>query len=247
MPLSRRSTATSSSVCGSSPAVPGWKRSLDVTFCLIALPVLALTTFAAAVIVSVTSPGPIFFRQERIGQLGRRFQLFRFRTLHGGNEPSGSSLSERPRARTDQPRLENRGDRRLIPGGWFARSSGLAGLPQVLNILQGEMSLVGPRPCYPFEYERSSALERRRLHCRPGLTGLAQILPTRGGSTDRAVELELHYAKHRSPTLEASILVKTVPVLLRRIVNAVRPRSASHSSPESGTLPPPSSEIFELK
>lgn len=247
MSLPRRSSATCPSVCSLIPATPGWKRTVDLTFCVGALPLLALSTFAAAFVMSVTSPGPIFFRQERIGLLGRRFQLYRFRTLHVGADTPGSRAPGRMREPTDHLRAGHSTNCGSILGGWFMRASGLAGLPQILNVLQGEMSLVGPRPSYPFEYERSSARERRRFHCLPGMTGYVQASAARDLSTERSVELELHYVAHRSSGLDAAILLKSIPAVVGRVVNAIRSQLTSPPRDETQPESKPPVEPFELK
>lgn len=220
---------------------------MDVTFSLGALPLLAVSTVGAAAVMSITSPGPIFYRQERVGWMGQRFHLYRFRTLHvdaaepGSKSPGGAGESVEPLHR------KSAADRRFILGGWFLRASGLAGLPQILNVLQGEMSLVGPRPCPPFDYERSSAVERRRLHCRPGLTGLVQTSTASALTPDRAIELELHYAANRSLRLDASILLRAISGNLRRLFNATRPFSPVAPAAVAPSVPPTPLEPFELK
>jgi lipopolysaccharide/colanic/teichoic acid biosynthesis glycosyltransferase len=250
MSLPRRSSATPASLRGYTPATPSGKvlkRSLDMTASLCALPFLAVSTFAAAAVMSVTSPGPIFFREERVGLMGRRFHLFRFRTLHVGSAVLGNRVAPRAGAQIDPVRDESVGERRFILGGWFMRASGLAGLPQFLNVLQGEMSLVGPRPCHSFDYERSSASERRRLHVRPGITGLVQTSAAPTLARDQAIRLELHYAAHRSFRLDAAILVRSIPITLRRLIKAVRPPSPvarNTVAPSVASTPP---EPFELK
>jgi lipopolysaccharide/colanic/teichoic acid biosynthesis glycosyltransferase len=246
MSLLRRSSATCPSVCGLIPGTPGWKRTVDLTFCAGALPLLALSTFAAAVVMSVTSPGPIFFRHERVGFMGRRFQLYRFRTLHVGADTPVSRAQGRQEPKGHlQP--GNIARCRSILGGWFIRTSGLAGLPQILNVLRGEMSLVGPRPSHPFEYERSSALERRRFHCLPGMTGYVQASAARDLSTDRSVDLELHYVAHRSSGLDAAILLKSISVVVARVVNAVRSQRTVPPRDETHPVSKPPVEPFELK
>ena len=150
-------------------SLPPWKRGLDLACCLVALPLLGLTALVAALVTVTASPGPILFRQERIGCRGRRFCLFKFRTMHLSASPSThqSHFEQLMKGNVPMQKLDARQDARLIPGGWWLRASGLDELPQILNVLRGEMSIVGPRPCIPYEYERYSSWQRNRLErCR---------------------------------------------------------------------------------
>ena len=159
-------------------AIPASKRVLDILCCLFALPVLGLAALFVAALTSLTSPGPIFFRQERVGYRGRRFRLYKFRTMHVSAETAShqSHFAELVRSNTPMQKLDARGDSRLIFGGWLLRASGLDELPQIINVLRGDMSLVGPRPCIPYEYEQYTKAQRERFEAAPGLTGLWQVI-----------------------------------------------------------------------
>src|SRR5688572_20771417 len=117
--------------------VPAWKRGLDILGCLAALPLLALCTLFAAVLIRIASPGPIFFRQERVGYRGRRFKLYKFRTMHVAADVTThqTHFGELVRSNVPMHKLDTRGDRRLIPGGWLLRASGMDELPQIINVL----------------------------------------------------------------------------------------------------------------
>ena len=114
------------------------------------LPVFALCTLVAAVVIKTVAPGPIFFQQERVGFMGRRFKLYKFRTMHEGACTSShqSHFAELVASKRPMQKLDAKGDSRLIPGGWLLRASGLDELPQIINVLRGEMSIVGPRPAF---------------------------------------------------------------------------------------------------
>src|SRR5688500_6307842 len=129
-------------------ALPVWKRTTDLAFCCAALPVLAIATFIVAVLMSITSPGPIFFRQERVGHMGARFRLYKFRTMHVGVDTSNHQVHFSNLMDTNAPmqKLDAKGDPRLIPLGWLLRASGLDELPQIINVLKGDMSIICPRP-----------------------------------------------------------------------------------------------------
>ena len=202
--------------------MPGSKRALDVTCCLIALPFFLLCTVMVAVAGRVVSPGPIFFLQERVGQRGRRFKLYKFRTMHvcadtGQHEEHFARL-----ARSKQPmqKLDQQGDSRLIPGARWLRASGLDELPQIINVLRGEMSFVGPRPCLPYEYAHYSAAQRRRFSVMPGLTGLWQVSGKNLTTFDEMIRLDVRYAESRSLKLDLQIILRTPGAILAQMKHA---------------------------
>lgn len=206
--------------------IPTWKRAIDITCCLVALPLLALTTLVAAVITKCFSPGPILFRQERIGYRGRRFSLFKFRTMH--SSVSGvthqAHFEQLMKSNVPMQKLDARGDARLIPGGWLLRASGLDELPQIINVLRGDMSIVGPRPCIAYEYERYSSWQRNRLESVPGLTGLWQVSGKNRTTFDEMIRLDIRYAEKLSFFSDVAIILKTVPALCSQILDTRRAR-----------------------
>src|SRR5687768_6883684 len=171
--------------------LPIWKRVVDFACCLIALPFLGLAALWAFFITTIASRGPIFFRQERVGYMGRRFLLYKFRTMHVTASVSEHQAHFCELMNSNEPmqKLDARGDHRLIPGGWLLRASGLDELPQILNVLRGEMSIVGPRPCIPYEYEQYSLWQRNRLRSVPGLTGLWQVSGKNHTTFDEMVKM----------------------------------------------------------
>ena len=135
-----------------SETLPGWKRAVDIAFCLAALPVFAVVSLVLTIVMKLTSPGPIFFRQERVGYKTRKFRCYKFRTMIVNADDTihqrhctNLMQSNAPMAKMDAGR-----DARVIPGGWLLRASGLDELPQIINVFRGDMSLVGPRPCLRF-------------------------------------------------------------------------------------------------
>src|SRR5687768_409681 len=118
-----------------SAALPLWKRILDIACCVAALPILGLATLFAAVVIKTVAPGPVFFRQERIGYRGRSFRIYKFRTMHSGASTSThqSHFAQLMASNKPMQKLDARGDSRLIPGGWLLRALGLDELPQILN------------------------------------------------------------------------------------------------------------------
>src|SRR5688572_24935421 len=129
----RVSSVPTTSANGEVSTLPVWKRAMDIAVCCCAVPVLALGTFFLAVLMSVCSPGPIFFRQERVGFMGRKFRLYKFRTMHVGADSSGHQAHFAALITSNAPmqKLDAKGDSRLIPFGWIIRACGLDELPQI--------------------------------------------------------------------------------------------------------------------
>ena len=167
----------------------------------------------------LTSPGPILFRQERVGYRGERFRLFKFRTMHVGANVAAhqTHFSELIKSNVPMQKLDAPGDSRLVRGAWLLRASGLDELPQIINILRGEMSVVGPRPCIPYEYEDYTPDQRRRLSSVPGLTGLWQVSGKNRLSFAEMVALDIRYAERLNLALDLKIMFLTFPVLALQV------------------------------
>jgi len=206
--------------------MPGWKRLLDLACCVPAMPLLGLCTAVMALVTKTCAPGPIFFRQERVGQGGRRFMLYKFRTMSVGADTSVHQAYFSHLMTSDVPmqKMDARRDARLIPGGWFLRASGFDELPQIVNILRGEMSLVGPRPCLPYEYERYLPWQRRRFDATPGLTSLWQVSGKNRTTFDEMMHLDISYSRRKSLWLDLWILVLTPGAILAQIIDTRRAR-----------------------
>jgi lipopolysaccharide/colanic/teichoic acid biosynthesis glycosyltransferase len=218
--------------------LPAWKRATDLTCCLLALPGLMLLTLVMTIVTKLVSPGPVIFRQERIGWRGRRFRIFKFRTMHVGADPRRHQRHVRALISSNAPmvKLDERGESRLFAGSWLLRASGLDELPQIINVLRGEMSVVGPRPCLPAEFDDYLPWQRKRCQALPGLTGLWQVSGKNRTTFVEMVRLDIRYAETTSPWLDAKIILRTVPVLLRQIQDA---RGGKTSPvPSAHTIPP---------
>lgn len=129
----------SNSSAADSPAIiPLWKRILDVACCLLALPLLIVCTLIMAIITKLVSPGPVLFRQERVGLKGKRFRIYKFRSMHIHAETTSHQNHFKDLVGTNAPmvKLDSRGDSRLLPGAWLLRASGLDELPQIINVLR---------------------------------------------------------------------------------------------------------------
>jgi lipopolysaccharide/colanic/teichoic acid biosynthesis glycosyltransferase len=224
-------------------ALPGpvlrWKRILDITVVLLALPLLLPLMVVVAVLIRVVSAGPVLFKQERIGHLGRRFMCFKFRTMFVGVDASAHQghLSHLMDSNTPMTKMDSQGDPRIIPLGLLLRSSGLDELPQLINVLRGEMSLVGPRPCLPYEYDRYLSWQKERFASVPGLTGLWQVSGKNRTTFVEMVQLDIKYAREKSLWFDLKILMQTIPALVTQVWEARRPKKMLSGSVRSETIP----------
>lgn len=193
-----------------------WKRVLDLTCVLLGLPVLLTVMSLVALWVKLVSPGPVFFRQKRVGYLGQCFFLWKFRSMKVNVETQTHERYLEQLIQTECPmtKLDVSGDPRLIFGGRVLRAMGLDELPQIFNVLRGEMSLVGPRPCTPYEFSRYEAWHRKRVLAPPGLTGYWQVNGKNQVTFREMVEMDIFYAGHMSLRLDLAIMLKTIPALV---------------------------------
>jgi lipopolysaccharide/colanic/teichoic acid biosynthesis glycosyltransferase len=182
-----------------------------------------------AVVIKVASPGPIFFQQERVGYLGRRFSCLKFRTMvvNADTTVHQGHLEQLMSSGRPMTKLDKAGDSRLIRCGLLLRTLGLDELPQLLNVLKGEMSLVGPRPCLIYEYEKYLPRHRERCATLPGLTGLWQISGKNRTTFEEMIDLDVHYASHKSLLMDLKIIVMTVPALMGQAGDVSRSRKVN--------------------
>ncbi|HEY4245846.1 MAG TPA: sugar transferase [Lacunisphaera sp.] len=220
------------SITAISPRLPLWKRAIDLACCVAALPILALCTLMMTIITKIVSPGPVFFRQERVGYKGRRFKIYKFRSMTLGADTAGHQSYYKELIGTNAPmmKLDARGDSRLLPGAWLLRASGLDELPQLINVLRGEMTLVGPRPCIPNEFEQYLPWQHQRFDAMPGLTGLWQVSGKNRTTFEEMIRLDIKYSQTVSPFLDLKIMLLTAPSLLLQIRDTKVGRKAASSS-----------------
>jgi exopolysaccharide biosynthesis polyprenyl glycosylphosphotransferase len=185
------------------------KRAMDLVVALLILAVLAPVVAAIALAVKLTSPGPVLFRQRRIGMEGKSFEMLKFRSMRQGAELDRHELEELNEA--DEGLFKIADDPRLTTVGRFIRMASLDELPQLLNVVRGEMSLVGPRPLVPDEDRRVLGLDRRRLHVMPGITGVWQIYGSSRVPMREMVTVDYLYGANWSLWLDVKILLRTVP------------------------------------
>ena len=188
------------------------KRAIDLTLILLAAPVALPLAALLALAIRMDSPGPAIFRQQRVGKSGRPFTAYKFRTMIVGAEERKAELAQLNEA--DGPIFKIRNDPRLTRLGRLLRRASLDELPQLWNVLRGEMSLVGPRPPTPDEVARYEEWHYRRLEVNPGLTGLWQVLGRSDTSFDDMVRLDIYYAENWSPGMDLRILLETIPAVL---------------------------------
>jgi len=216
------------------PRIPFAKRALDIVCALIAIPSLLPLLVMIALLIKLSSKGPLLFKQERIGFLGKRFTLFKFRTMVVGadtaaHEKHVASLIESNRPMT---KLDAQGDSRLIPVAGLLRAAGLDELPQLINVLRGEMSLVGPRPCLPSEYDNYLPWQKERFFALPGLTGLWQVSGKNRTTFNEMIACDIQYVRTQSLWLDLRIMLKTIPVVMGEV--------KSRHTPQAPATPPAS-------
>jgi lipopolysaccharide/colanic/teichoic acid biosynthesis glycosyltransferase len=222
--------------------LPWWKRVIDIGLVLLTAPVWLPLMAVIAVLVRFSSPGPVLFQQVRIGYRGWRFTCFKFRTMHVNADTSihQDHLTRLIDSNLPMKKLDAAGDPRLISCGRILRSSGLDELPQLFNVLQGEMSLVGPRPCLPYEYESYTPRHRARFQAVPGLTGLWQVSGKNSTTFEQMIDLDIYYARNKSPWMDLKIIFKTIPAMVAQYrETAAEPRVASQALSAGPSAPPP--------
>lgn len=194
-----------------------WTRGFDIVGAASMLSVLSPIMMILAITIKFVSPGPIFFRQTRIGYLGSRFELWKFRTMHINAETASHEQYFANLIKSNRPmtKLDSKSDPRIIRFGKFIRQTGLDELPQLINVLRGEMSLVGPRPCLPNEALKYPLWNKRRFDTRPGLTGLWQVSGKNKTSFAEMIRLDIAYTQRKSVWMDTKIVSRTVPAIVK--------------------------------
>lgn len=177
-------------------------RTFDVLIALIALVVLSPVLAVAAVAIRFGGGGSVIYRQRRVGLGGEEFELLKLRTMVAGSDPVGIGTA----VLADDPRVTR--------VGRFLRRTSLDEIPNLVNVLRGEMAIVGPRPTIPAQVDGYTPFQRRRHEVKPGLTGWAQVQGRAGIPWERRIELDVEYVERRSAALDARILAKTAWLLV---------------------------------
>ena len=194
-----------------------WKRAIDITLSVLAIIVLSWLYLITALLIKLTSKGPVLFKQERIGKDGKVFKVLKFRSMRVGAEKSGVYSDKK--------------DPRVTPVGRFIRATSIDELPQLFNILKGDMALIGPRPpltYHPWKWEEYSDFQRRMFEVTPGITGWAQVNGRTALDWDEKFRYDVEYVDGMSLWLDAKIIFLTV-------VQVLFPRNIRHAG--SATMP----------
>jgi len=188
------------------------KRILDLTVVAFSLSMIVPIAFMTALAIRLDSPGPIIFRQTRVGRNGAPFTCYKFRSMYIDAEERKMDLLAQNEA--DGPVFKMQDDPRVTRVGRFIRRTSIDELPQLINVLKGEMSLVGPRPPLPKEVRQYNLHQLQRLNAIPGLTGLQQVSGRSNLDFERWVELDLQYIEEQSLWSDVKIMLKTIPAIL---------------------------------
>ena len=178
------------------------RRAVDIVVSALALALSSPLLLGAMIAIRVESPGPVIYRQRRAGRGGKPFDVLKLRTMVDGAEHIGAGLAV------------NANDSRITRVGAFLRRSSLDELPNLLNVLRGEMTLIGPRPTLPAQVEQYTGRQRGRLAVKPGITGWAQVNGRASLPWSERIELDLYYVEHRSLSLDLRILLRTPAMVL---------------------------------
>jgi len=177
-------------------------RGLDMAIASLALVLASPILLIAAVAIKLSSRGPVIYRSRRVGRDGAEFDLLKLRTMHPGADPVGVGIPVLP------------GDPRVTRVGRFLRRFSLDELPNLVNVIRGDLAIVGPRPTLPAQVADYTPHQRRRLEVRPGVTGWAQVNGRAGIPWDERIELDVFYVENRSLALDLRIIARTARLLL---------------------------------
>jgi lipopolysaccharide/colanic/teichoic acid biosynthesis glycosyltransferase len=177
-------------------------RAVDILIASVALLLLSPLLLVAAIAIKLGSRGPVFYRQRRVGLNGGEFEMLKLRTMVSGSDPVGVGT------------VVTRDDPRVTAAGRILRRTSLDEIPNLVNVLRGEMAIVGPRPTIPAQVRDYTPRQHRRHEARPGITGWAQVQGRAGIPWEERIELDVYYVDHRSAALDARILAKTLRLLV---------------------------------
>jgi undecaprenyl-phosphate galactose phosphotransferase len=193
------------------------KRVMDIFLSVVALIFIAPLMIFIAALIKLSSPGPIFFKQKRVGFYGREFEIYKFRSMkviEGEDEERKLQMLKFLKDKSGKIKTKVVNDSRITWIGKIIRKTSLDELPQLLNVIKGDMSLVGPRPCLPYEYEHYPEWQKRRVNVLPGCTGVWQVWGRSTTSYKDSVILDLYYINNMSPWFDLQLLFQTIPVLI---------------------------------
>ncbi|MGD0035724.1 MAG: sugar transferase [Bacteroidota bacterium] len=196
------------------------KRMFDIFFATVGLVLLFIPFIIFALLIKATSKGPIFYRQSRIGKEGQPFEFYKFRTMYVGSDDDENRINHVTQFIRNGTTKGAEGTKKIVneslitPVGRLLRRTSIDELPQLYNVLKGDMSIVGPRPCLPYEYKVYDEWHKRRLNVSPGCTGIWQVSARSTVCFDDMVILDLFYIDHMTLMMDISLILKTIPVML---------------------------------
>jgi lipopolysaccharide/colanic/teichoic acid biosynthesis glycosyltransferase len=216
--------------------IPLWKRAIDIAGSLVAILLLSPLLLLVALLIRIISPGPVLFRQKRVGYLGKVFTMWKIRTMHMNADTTlhRNYLRDLIHNEKEMIKLDHGRDPRIIPFGKILRATGIDELPQLINVLLGDMSLVGPRPCLPYEAREYDSWQKRRFDAVPGLTGLWQVNGKNRTTFKEMMRLDIDYARKRAFLLDVMIVLKTIPAIVVQVAD--RPSDAHARAKESSAV-----------
>jgi lipopolysaccharide/colanic/teichoic acid biosynthesis glycosyltransferase len=197
-----------------------WKRAVDISVAFLGLILLFPLLLFIAAFIKIVSSGPVLFKQQRVGFMGEIFFCWKFRTMKVGAETKGHEKhlgnvidSNIPMNKMDE------WDLRIIPFGKILRKTGMDELPQLINVIFGQMSLIGPRPCIPYEAQQFLQWQHKRFDALPGLSGLWQVNGKNRTTFKEMMRYDISYAKNRSLSLDMDIFLKTLPAIIDQVID----------------------------
>jgi lipopolysaccharide/colanic/teichoic acid biosynthesis glycosyltransferase len=212
---------------GAKAPIPIWKRASDLIGAAIALVGLAPFMFLIGLYIWIVDRGPVLFTQERVGFSGHSFKLIKFRTMKQGKNEQLHRMHAEQFIKANSVMSKVDGELRMIPLAGLLRRSGLDELPQLVNVLRGDMSLVGPRPCIPYEAQAYRLWHRRRLDVLPGITGLWQVSGRNRLSFDEMVRLDVRYANRLSAWRDLVLVLRTPVTIVQELLDTLPQQSDS--------------------
>ena len=195
------------------------KKLFDISFSFLGLVIVSPLFLIIAVLIKISSKGPVFYKDSRIGKKGKQFEFYKFRSMHISHDGDKERKEEmlkfmngEVKNGSEETKVIN--DKRLTLIGRFIRRTSIDELPQLINVLKGDMSLVGPRPCLQYEYDNMENWQKKRFEVIPGCTGVWQVFGRSKVSFQDSIILDLYYINNMSPWLDMQLIFKTVPVML---------------------------------
>jgi len=204
--------------------IPGWKIILDKMGAIAGFILFSPVFLLLPLYIRLVSPGPVFYSQTRIGYKGRTFTFWKFRTMHIDTDTESHNDHLKMLINSDKPmtKLDEKDDPRIIPGGRILRKCCLDEIPQIYNILKGDMSLVGPRPCLPYEAEEFLLWHKYRFDINPGLTGLWQVSGKNKLTFKEMIRLDIKYSQNISLLLDLRIIAATIPAIFKMVFESIQ-------------------------